>query len=81
MLLPNLEYGCAVFHGFGNGNEEELESLQSVKDGAFVHSKYGFRSWLGPSEDEKIETSSKLSRIFLMDKLQVISHIILTANL
>ena len=28
MLLPNLEYCCAVFHGFGKGNEEELESLQ-----------------------------------------------------
>ena len=28
MLLPNLEYGCAVFRGFGKGNEEELESLQ-----------------------------------------------------
>ena len=28
MILPNLEYCCAVFHGCGNGNEEELERLQ-----------------------------------------------------
>ena len=28
MLLPNLEYCCAVFHGCGKGNEEELERLQ-----------------------------------------------------
>ena len=28
MILPNLEYCCAVFHGCGKGNEEELERLQ-----------------------------------------------------
>ena len=28
MILPNLEYFCAVFHGCGKGNEEELERLQ-----------------------------------------------------
>ena len=28
MILPNLEYRCAVFHGCGKGNEEELERLQ-----------------------------------------------------
>ena len=28
MILPNLEYCCAVFHGCGKGNEEELECLQ-----------------------------------------------------
>ena len=28
MLLPNLEYCCAVFCGCGKGNEEELERLQ-----------------------------------------------------
>ena len=28
MLLSNLEYCCAVFHGCGKGNEEEVESLQ-----------------------------------------------------
>ena len=27
-ILPNLEYCCAVFHGCGKGNEEELERLQ-----------------------------------------------------
>ena len=27
MILPNLEYCCAVFHGCGKGNEEELERL------------------------------------------------------
>ena len=29
MILPNLEYCCAVFHGCGKGNEEELERLRS----------------------------------------------------
>ena len=28
MILPNLEYCCAVFHGCGKGNEEELALLQ-----------------------------------------------------
>ena len=28
MILPNLEYCCAVFHGCGKGNEGELERLQ-----------------------------------------------------
>ena len=28
MILPNLEYCCAVFHGCGKGIEEELERLQ-----------------------------------------------------
>ena len=28
MILPNLEYCCAVFHGCGKGNKEELERLQ-----------------------------------------------------
>ena len=44
MILPNLEYCYAVFHGCGKGNEEELECLQRRaarivlnKDGAFVH--------------------------------------------
>ena len=31
MILPNLEYCCAVFHGCGKGNEEELERLQAWK--------------------------------------------------
>ena len=52
MILPNLEYCCAVFHGCGKGNEEELALLQRraarivLTDGAFVHSRYGFRSLL-----------------------------------
>ena len=57
MILPNLEYCCAVFHGCGKGNEEELERMQNraasivlvLTDGAFVHARYGFQSWLGPS--------------------------------
>ena len=55
MILPNLEYCCAVFHGCGKGNEEELERLQSraarivLTDGTFVHARYGFQSSLGPS--------------------------------
>ena len=28
MILPNLEYCCAVFHGCGKGNEEEFERMQ-----------------------------------------------------
>ena len=28
MIQPNLEYCCAVFHGCGEGNEEELGRLQ-----------------------------------------------------
>ena len=28
MILPNLEYCCAVFHGCGKGIEDELEPLQ-----------------------------------------------------
>ena len=28
MILPNLEYRCAVFHDCGKGNEEELERQQ-----------------------------------------------------
>ena len=28
MILPNLEYCCAVFYGCGKGNEEELERPQ-----------------------------------------------------
>ena len=48
----------------------------------FVQSRYGFRSWLGPlSRPEERNISSNLSRIVLMDKLQVISQIIFDGEL
>ena len=28
MILPNLKHCCAIFHGCGKGNEEELKRLQ-----------------------------------------------------
>ena len=28
MILPNLKYFCAIFRGYGKGNEKELKRLQ-----------------------------------------------------
>ena len=53
MILPNLEYCGAVFHGCGKGNQEELERLQAHAARIVletVHlSTQDMRSWLGSS--------------------------------
>ena len=50
MILPNLEYCCAVFRGCGKGNEEELERLQRCAAGIVfktVHLSQDMASGLG----------------------------------
>ena len=86
MILPNLEYCCAVFHGCGKGNEEELERLQTRAARIVlktVHlSTQDIVSGLGCDlRREERSISSNFSRIALMDKLQVISQIIFDGEL
>ena len=75
------------FHGCGKGNEEELERLQrraARRVLKTVHmSTQDMASSLGGTllRREERNISSNLSRIVLMDKLQVISQIIFDGEL
>ena len=87
MILPNLEYCCAVFHGCGKGNEEELERLQRRAARIVLKTvNCPLKIWLlvlvaTLLRREEKNISSNLSRIVLKDKLQVISQIIFDGEL